>query len=177
MALYLSKKMLDVASSANVNVDLTKLGTVQINRLYNYLMSGNIVGEGIPAQIALELYKQHQVPYIHIRTWSVKWRNLPAEALHEIQTVGSALKMAASGVDVGYELFHALNDMLSDEPSGDFPMYALNRIVGYGTDADKPYMECIKAIKVAPTDMIKQLAESIKSRSINEVTIQIYTGE
>lgn len=177
MAIFLKKDLLNVAKSANLTVDLTKLGKVQINRLYKYLMNGNIVGEGIPAQVALGLYKQYRVPYVHTMTWKVEWRNLPAEALHEIQAVGSALKMAASGMDVGYNSFYSLNSMLSGEPSGEFPSYAVRRIVGYEDNAEKPYIDCIKSIKLAPTDTIKQLAESIISRSINEVTIQVYTGE
>jgi len=177
MAIYLKKDMLNVAKSANLTVDLTKLGKVQINRLYKYLMNGNIVGEGVPAQVALGLYKEYQAPYVHTMTWKVAWRGLPAEAIHEIQAVGSALKMVSDGLDVGYNSFHALNSMLSDDHSGEFPRYAVRRIVGYDDNADKPYMDCIKAIKLTPSDTIKQLAESIKSRSINEVTIQIFTGE
>lgn len=178
MAVYLKKDMLNVAKSAHITVDLTKLGKVQLNRLYKYLMTGNFTGDGVPVQIALSLYREHQAPYIHENKWYVGWGGLPAEAVHEIQTVGSALKMAMSGIEQSrYDSTQWLDDMVAGRTSGGIPKYSLRRILGDGTDAAKPYLECIRAITLPPSDTIKQIAESIKARSINEVTIQIYTGE
>lgn len=178
MAIYLKKDMLNVAKSANLTVDLTKLGKVQLNRLYKFLMSGNISGDGVPAQIANALYKEHQQPNIHEHTWWVRWNNLPNEAIHEIQTVGCAIKMAMSGVEQSiYDSTQWLDDMVAGLPQGGVPKYALSRIVDYKPDADNAFLSCIRAITLPPSDTIKQLAEGIKARSINEVTIQIYTGE
>lgn len=178
MAVYLKQDMLKVAKSANLTVDLTKLGKVQTNRLYNFLMSGNISGDGVPAQLSRRLYKEHQLPYIHENRWHISWGGLTGEAIHELQTVGSAVKMASSGVEVSaYTTTSWLDDMVAGNPDGSIPKYMLRRMLGDGTDAAKPYLEYIRAIKLTPSDTIKQLAEGIKARSITELSIQIYTGE
>lgn len=177
MALYLKKDMLNVAKSANLTVDLTKLGKVQLNRLYKFLMSGNIAGDGVPAQIANSIYKEHQQPLIHEHTWWVRWHTLPAEAIHELQTVGSAIKMASSGIEHSrYDSTQWLDDMVTGLPQGGIPKYALRRIIDC-RDIDNPFFKCIREIKLTPSDTIKQIAEGIKAQSINEVTIQIFTGE
>ena len=178
MALYLKKDMLNVAKSANLTVDLTKLGKVQLNRLYKFLMSGNIAGDGVPAQIANSIYKEHQQPLIHEHTGWVRWHTLPAEAIHELQTVGSAIKMASSGIEHSrYDSTQWLDNMVAGNPDGGIPKYSMRRMVGEGTNADIPYLKFIREIKLTPSDTIKQIAEGIKAQSINEVTIQIFTGE
>ena len=178
MAVYLKKDMLNVAKSAHITVDLTKLGKVQLNRLYKYLMSGNISGDGVPAQITRGLLREHQLPFIHENRWHVGWCDLPAEARHEIQTVGSAIKMASSGYEASrYSSTSWLDDMVAGNPDGVIPKYALRRLVDYKSDADSPFLSCIREIKLTPSDAIKQIAEGIKARDINELSIQIYTGE
>lgn len=180
MALYIKKDMLNVAKSANLTVDLTKLGKVQLNRLYKFLMSGNILGDGVPAQITRGLLREHQAPYIHESTWHVHWVDLPAEARHELQTVGSALKMASNGELSRYDSTQWLDNMVAGNPDGELRKYSMRRMLNAHQtikDVEQPYMECIRAIKLTPSDPIKQIAEGIKARSITELSIQIFTGE
>jgi hypothetical protein len=179
MALYLSKRMLNVTKSARVKIDLTKLGKVQLNRLHKFLTTGSVSGNGVPAQIAVGILQEYQAPYMHYYSqWRFTWGNLPNETLEQISIVGNAVKLSAPNLEVTrYETLDWLDDLVTPKPSDELYIYRLKNAYRYDPPGYQAYIDFLKAITVPQSDTITQLAESIKTRSIKEITIQIYTGE
>lgn len=166
MALYLKKDMLKVVKSAQVTVNLTKLGKVSTNRIAKFLVSGNIQGNAVTAQIARGILDELKEPYIHQTTWQIHWFNLPEQALDELRAVGNALNLAMPSEQRYWR--HSVESLMHPKPTG--------KIVTH-TEAVKPFVNHMKTIKTPPSEAVIKIAQGIKSRSIKETTIQIYTGE
>jgi hypothetical protein len=179
MALYLKKGMLSVAKSVSVTVDLSKLGKISTNRIAKFLLSGIILGDGIPAQIANSILRQHKQPHLRHWGWSIEWVDLPEQAIEEIRTVGNAIKLSAPNlVPTRYQSHHWLNEtLLNPQPTGSFGMYSLRGAFNYDEEIVKTYSNHFKTIKLSPSDDIKQLAKGIKARTIKSITLTLYSGE
>lgn len=176
MAISIAKSMLNVSKLVNVTIDMNKISKVSTNRIHKFLTTGIVTGEGIAAQIALNILQKHNAPNIHKTKWRIKWHQLPAEEINAIQAVGSMVKLTAMSKYVEY-FEEYLEDSIEGKPSGSFSIWALCRAVGYAKKDIAPFINPIMAIKMPPSDAIKQIAEGIKARSITEITINLHTGE
>lgn len=170
MALYLKADLLKVTKEVHATVDLTKLGKTQLNRVYKYLTTGNISGEAVPAQIALELLRQTNEPYIHTKSWAFHTQRLPQSAIDEIKVVIDAIRLAVGNDD-------GVREMELQMLSGAFPYWYLRRLFDFNAELYQPYLEHIKSITIQPSDAVRQIAEAIKARTMTEVTLTLHTGE
>jgi hypothetical protein len=180
MALYLKKGMLSVTKSVNVTVDLSKLGKISTNRIAKFLLTGNIQGEGIPAQVAQGILTNHNQPYIKSTTWIVRWHNLPDEALEQIQVVGGAVSLAFPNIENHRGRYHkseVINSLINPPSTGECYTYTIRNVYDYDVTLYQPYLNHFKTIKLTPSDQIKRIAKGIKARTIQAITIQIHTGE
>jgi hypothetical protein len=170
MALYLKANLLKVTKEVHATVDLTKLGKTQLNRVHKYLTTGNLSGEGVPAQIALGILRQTNSPYIHMRAYACQHNRLPQSAIDELNVVIDAIRMAVGDDDGVREMAH---EMLS----GYFSYYYLRRLFDFKAGLYQPYLEHINSITIQPSDAVSQIAEAIKARTMTEVTLTLHTGE
>lgn len=171
MALYLKADLLKVAKEVHATVDLSKLGKTQLNRVYKYLTTGHVSGEAIPAQIAVELLKQNNEPYIHSKGWITIYNRLPQSALDEIKVVVDAIRMAVGVTD-------RLRDLERGMMHGTgFAHWYLRVLFDFKDELYQPYLSHLKTITIQPSDAVIQIAEAIKARTMTEVTLTLHTGE
>jgi len=173
MALYMSKGMQKVSKEVVAVVDLTKLGKIQIKRLVAMLRTGAVHGNGLPAQIATGILKHNKAPIIHHKTYVVWWDNVPKAQREKLYSVGAAIQMMLSSGSS-----NPASELLNDSGEGSVYLWHFSyRNVENGTNIRQLAKDVLKEIEFEQSKQVLDLAQAIETGSINEVSINLYTGE
>ena len=90
MSLNVPERIMRLTKDWKVSVDIevSKLGKLQLSGLKKMLTTGVIKERGVPATIAKKMREAHGLPTIHITGDSVDWKRLPGDcAFYEKLTV------------------------------------------------------------------------------------------
>lgn len=124
MSLNIGTKILDVCTSIDATVDLTRLSTRQLSNLKRQYTTGHVQGTGVPAQLAIKLLRAERRPYVHRRRYAcLSWSRIPVSENHPARAALIACMVASelcSDVKSYYAqvIQYTRRDIMSAENSG-----------------------------------------------------------